>query len=328
MNLINYGFLVILVTLNYSSAHKIDANLHRERESDGAFGNRADNHYKDGQHHTNFDHEAIIGSAKQAEEYDHLPPKEAKKLLQVLLEKMDLNDDKFINTREMHDWILRSFAMLSKEESKERFDDADEDNDGYVTWAEHLKETYGVNDPSGIDLSAYDGDETTRMMKEDKDLFEGADADSDGKLSEEEFVAFSHPEEDEKMIPIIIEHTMAAKDEDKDGLLSFSEYVQGILKEEDNNDETLLMEKERFDEEYDKNMDGVLDKVEIKHWLIPDNQEIAASEVKHLFASADDSEDGVLSFDEILDHHDVFVGSEVTDYGEHLHNMHLFNDEL
>ena len=57
-------------------------------------------------------------------------------------------------------------------------------------------------------------------------------------------------------------------------------------------------------------------------------RETAASEVSHLFAAADDNEDGVLSFDEVLIHHDVFVGSEVTDYGDHLHNLDRFGDEL
>lgn len=48
----------------------------------------------------------------------------------------------------------------------------------------------------------------------------------------------------------------------------------------------------------------------------------------HLFASADDDHDDYLSFDEVLDHHEVFVGSEATDYGDHLHKVHTFTDEL
>lgn len=48
----------------------------------------------------------------------------------------------------------------------------------------------------------------------------------------------------------------------------------------------------------------------------------------HLFAAADDDNDDLLSFLEILDHHDVFVGSEATDYGDHLHNLDRFDDEL
>lgn len=47
----------------------------------------------------------------------------------------------------------------------------------------------------------------------------------------------------------------------------------------------------------------------------------------HLFDSADDNHDGQLSFEEILHHHDVFVGSEATDYGGDLLGDH-FDDEL
>lgn len=56
--------------------------------------------------------------------------------------------------------------------------------------------------------------------------------------------------------------------------------------------------------------------------------DIAEEEVDHLFASSDDDHDNVLTFGEILNHHDTFVGSEVTDYGDHLNNIHQFNDEL
>lgn len=57
-------------------------------------------------------------------------------------------------------------------------------------------------------------------------------------------------------------------------------------------------------------------------------REIAEEEVDHLFAHSDDDHDNVLTFEEILDHHETFVGSEVTDYGDHLQNIHHFSDEL
>lgn len=47
--------------------------------------------------------------------------------------------------------------------------------------------------------------------------------------------------------------------------------------------------------------------------------------MQHLFESADDDQNDLLSFDEILSHHDVFVGSEAADHdmlGQH------FEDEL
>ena len=38
------------------------------------------------------------------------------------------------------------------------------------------------------------------MMEEDKILFDGADVNGDGKLDAVEFLSFSHPEEDPKMV--------------------------------------------------------------------------------------------------------------------------------
>lgn len=40
---------------------------------------------------------------------------------------------------------------------------------------------------------------------------------------------------------------------------------------------------------------------------------------------ADSNHDGKLSIDEVVDHQDVFVSSEATDYGEHLVK---YKDEL
>lgn len=56
--------------------------------------------------------------------------------------------------------------------------------------------------------------------------------------------------------------------------------------------------------------------------------EIADEEVDHLFVATDDDHDEILTFDEIIEHYDIFVGSEATDYGDHLHNIHQFRDEL
>lgn len=56
--------------------------------------------------------------------------------------------------------------------------------------------------------------------------------------------------------------------------------------------------------------------------------EVASEEVNHLFMAADENHDNRLSYQEIIDNHDTFVGSEATDYGDHLQNIHKFNDEL
>ena len=57
-----------------------------ERLSDGAFSPRDHKHGSGEEHDNSFDHEAILGSRKDAEEYDDLPPEEAKRRLGVSLE--------------------------------------------------------------------------------------------------------------------------------------------------------------------------------------------------------------------------------------------------
>ena len=89
-----------------------------------------------------------------------------------------------------------------------------------------------------------------------------------------------------------------------------------------------------------------MNKEEILAWIIPSNEEIASDEVyaymmdntqifskkmfqvDHLFSGADDDMNEILSFEEVLNNHDLFVGSEATDYGDHLHNLDRFDDEL
>lgn len=302
-------------------------NAQKEREADGTRTPRDHGHYSNGEHNADFDHEAILGSVKDAEEYDQLPAMEAKRRLEILLVKMDRDNDKHIDRKELHSWILRSFRMLSEEESSERMDEVDEDEDGYVTWAEYIAETYGIKDPEDQQLlDQEDQVEEQRLLREDRQLFNAADKNIDGRLDDIEFLAFSHPEESPYMLPIILQQTLEEKDTNSDGLIDFQEYIGDKGKEQDR--EWLLTEKDKFDNDHDKDGNGILDRNEILAWVVPTNEDIAEDEVDHLFAAADDDNDDLLSFLEILDHHDVFVGSEATDYGDHLHNLDRFDDEL
>ena len=83
--------------------------------------------------------------------------------------------------------------------------------------------------------------------------------------------------------------------------------------------ESQIVEKENFDN-YDHNKDGILDYAELREWAMPTQAESAVDETDHLLEETDDNGDGVLSFEEIIDHHDIWVGSAVTDYGRHLHD--------
>ncbi|KAJ8983431.1 hypothetical protein NQ317_005896 [Molorchus minor] len=297
----------------------------KEREADGAYSPRDHGHFSDsGEHFSEFDHEAILGSHKDAEEYDHLPPEEAKRRLGILLKKMDLNNDQHIDRNELKAWTIRSFKMLSEEEAREKLEDADADDNGKVTWDEFLSDAYGADDNSEDTLNF--GDDILPLIEDDRKMWKVADTNGDGELDSEEWISFSQPEEHPKMLPIILEQTLKEKDKDGDGFINFQEYIGdrgSQLKKDD-----LYAEKAKFDNILDKNHDGKLEGSEILSWVVPSNEEIAEEEVNHLFAESDDNVDDLLSFQEVLDHHHTFVGSEVTDYGDHLHNIHHFDDEL
>nr|CAH7712829.1 unnamed protein product [Callosobruchus chinensis] len=318
--------LLLVNVVQGAVVHSHTNEINKEREADGAYSPRDHGHFSEsGEHHSEFDHEAILGSHREAEEYDHLPPEEAKKRLKILLLKMDLNKDMNIDRRELKAWILRSFKMLSEEEARERLEDADENNDGLITWKEYLSDSYGIeSDENTLDIS--EENEHLQLIEDDKRMWQAADANKDGLLDSTEWVAFSHPEEHPDMLPVILEQTLREKDKDNDGIISFQEFVGDRGSEMSK--ESLLEMKTKFDETLDKNKDGKLEGSEILSWVVPSNEEIAQEEVDHLFGHSDDDHDDLLSFPEVLEHHDVFVGSEATDYGDHLHNIHQFTDEL
>jgi hypothetical protein len=58
---------------------------------------------------------------------------------------------------------------------------------------------------------------------------------------------------------------------------------------------------------------------------VPNLRETAIEETEHLFLESDKNVDGALSFDEIVDEYKLWVGSEATSFGDHLHDM---KDEL
>ena len=77
---------------------------------------------------------------------------------------MDRNMDEKISKDELTQWILRSFRSLSQEESTERFQDADENKDGFVTWDEYQSEEFDI-DPANLE-------EDLKEMKNDPDRIE------------------------------------------------------------------------------------------------------------------------------------------------------------
>jgi len=275
-----------------------------------------DAHYKDGQHDEHMDHQAILGSKKTAEEFDKLAPEESKKRLRVMAKKMDLNADGFVDKHELKTWIFNSLKQLDREETDERFDEIDEDRDGLITFTEYVKESFGEDE---FDLNSspekLDADDQ-KLFEEDKTFFNAADMNHDGKLTKDEFAAFQNPESHMHMHESLIDTTLKDKDKNKDGFIDLGEFLGEYANKKDS--EWFQVESDRFKNDYDLNKDGQLDRQEMKKWLVPDLDDTAKDEMEHLFSEADKNHDAKLSYDEIVNEYNLFVGSEATNYGEHL----------
>ncbi|VVD05580.1 unnamed protein product [Leptidea sinapis] len=129
------------------------------------------------------------------------------------------------------------------------------------------------------------------------------------------FVKLSHEEAEERM---------AETDENKDGIVTWVEYLRdsfGVDTEEEiSPDDTgdtgmqMVRDEKIMWKAADADGDGSLDLREFEQ-----DKEWVTSERAKFDEELDSNSDG------ILQHHDVFVGSEATDYG---HELDRFDDEL
>jgi hypothetical protein len=87
----SFAILFGLFALSESAVtHGSHTHGQREKVNDGAFSPRDVHHHSEGKHDNAFDHEAIIGSAKEAAEFDNLAPDEAKARLKDLVGKLKI----------------------------------------------------------------------------------------------------------------------------------------------------------------------------------------------------------------------------------------------
>lgn len=164
------------------------------------------------------------------------------------------------------------YRKLTEEEGTERFDEVDHDGNGSVTWHEYLKDTYDMeneDDPRDPYQSPH-ADEEDKLIADDKKMFNAADANKDGVLNVDEYIVFHSPEEHANMLPIILEQTMRDKDKNNDGHIDFQEFIGDSAENHDK--EWLISEKEKFDNDYDHDKDGVLNGNEILSWVVPSNE--------------------------------------------------------
>ncbi|XP_041636452.1 calumenin-A [Cheilinus undulatus] len=263
-----------------------------------------------------YDHEAFLGQ-EEAKTFDQLPVEESKRRLSIMVDQMDKNKDGFISEDELKRWIKDAQQKHIYESVERQWSDFDMNNDGLISWGEYRNVTYGtyLDDPQADSEYNY-----MSMMARDERRFKVADTNGDLIADKREFTAFLHPEDYEHMKDVVVQETIEDIDKDGDGFIDLKEYIGDMYQAEEGVEDPEWVESERqqFAEFRDKNKDGKMDKEETLDWILPSDYDHAEAEAKHLLHESDADQDGKLTKQEILDKFDVFVGSQVTDFGEAL----------
>ncbi|XP_069371490.1 calumenin-like [Paralichthys olivaceus] len=260
-----------------------------------------------------YDHEVFLGE-DEAKNFDQLPPEESMRRLGLIVDRIDVNNDNVISEDELKTWIKTVQRNHSFSEMESQWQHYDKDQDGLISWDEYTQAK--VNDDI---LVSAEFNFSSVMLREEL-RFRAADRDGDLKADKHEFIAFLHPENHQHMRDVLVQETMDEMDKNGDGFIDLKEFMDDLHNPDNDENFPDWMETERqvFVNSRDKNKDGKLDKHETMEWILAPDLSYADAEAKHLLTESDANKDGNLSKKEILNNHDMFVGSQVTNYGEAL----------
>lgn len=274
-----------------------------------------------GTHSPDYDHEAFLGKA-EADRFDDLPPAESKRRLGLIVDKIDTDKDGFVTEAELEEWVRHVANRYIMDDVMRQWTHYDQDNNGYVTWQEFRDATFGEYEDENEVYDTHRGLTYKDMIKRDTKRFAAADLDGDKQLTRNELADFLHPEDAPHMQQLVLDETFDDMDRNDDGLITVEEYVDDIWpqfeRKGSEEPEWVTMERDHFRNQRDVDKDGKLNKEELKKWIMPENYDHAKAEAAHLIYESDVDSDKKLTKEEILQHQDVFVGSQATDFGDYL----------
>ncbi|XP_051580071.1 reticulocalbin-2-like isoform X2 [Myxocyprinus asiaticus] len=293
----------------------------------GAIGNQIVQEDHLGIHNHEHNANAFLPS-EDKDEIQKLSPSEQRKRLVEIVKKIDTDSDKHLTPEEITLWIQKVYRTYALDDAEERFPEFDLNNDGLVSWDEYNMVMHGHTVEVDEDAAFEDPEEESLrfLHGKEKRRFDFADMDGSAGLNLIEFLAFTHPSEVDHMADFAIEDVLSEYDLDKDGFISLSEFIGDLrTNEQDEPSQWEVEETVRFKDLYDQDRDGKLNRDEQVRWVAPNSYGSAREEAIHLIKEMDQDGDERLSQAEILKNQDIFMNSEVTDYGRQLHVPH---DEL
>lgn len=139
-----------------------------------------------------------------------------------------------------------------------------------------------------------------------------ADDSADTLLTKSEFKYLLHPDEgNEELQQLFINEATEDMDIDKNKQISLDEFmkhIQVLATDEEKADKSWLSsQQENFGQYLDKDKNGVLDKEEIKNWLVPSKKDKFSLEAARMIEIGDQNDDQHLSAFEIVDRYEQYV---------------------
>lgn len=274
-----------------------------------------------------YDHMDGLLDKNEGQDLEKMTEEEKKQQLELIYHKIDTDSDGQLTEKELNNWMMKTSKKYMMEDVANQYPAHDRNEDGKVTWDEYYESVFKYIQDSDIDeINTLSKDE---MIARDKRRFTNADNDGDETLDQAEFAAFLHPEDHPHMKDIVVQETLEDLDKNGDGKIDIDEYIKDMYHPENDSDgedtpDWLDIEKDHFRTIRDKDGDGFLNLDEVRDWLMPNEYDHIEAEATHLVTECDKNDDQKLSLDEVLQHYDIFMTSQATNFGEALN----YHDEL